>query len=516
MVFLHSQNRTVPDSGHVVSVVSGGTATNSLVSVFDSLQGVKQVSFILPISDNGGSSAEILRVFGGPAIGDIRSRITKLTCLKDKESKQKQEDSQLGEFFSYRLSIDRQKAVAEWDLILYGQHQVCSLLVNRGLRLYILFLFVFLNREIVVRNRDFNFQNASIGNLFMVSLRLFYGFDINQCADFFVRLVGIDSKFSVIPSINAKEERYNIAALLENGIMIKGQSQISHPSPTVCAGPRLTTPSDIDLSALELNQPQLIFQKDHTEPLPSPIRKIYYMSRQYEEFQPAPFSEAQTALAKSKVVVYSIGSLMTSILPVLILKGTAEAILDCHCINGKCTKKKVLMLNGNTERETGDMNGLDIILKIIEGLLYSLGLNSDEETEYLNMDYFEHIADEALEDKGIDIESTSLKVSLGKLLVIQRDRFTQGEMNLKFTDFVTDLFFLDHSNIDINRDVVEKVLGIKCSMVKANLDKPKPKHKEGDAERECLKPDTVPHKLILHYKYNLQDFGDKLNELLSQ
>lgn len=28
---------------------------------------------IIPISDNGGSTSELIRVFGGPGIGDVRS-----------------------------------------------------------------------------------------------------------------------------------------------------------------------------------------------------------------------------------------------------------------------------------------------------------------------------------------------------------------------------------------------------------------------------------------------------------
>ncbi len=30
---------------------------------------------IIPISDNGGSSSELIRVFGGPGIGDVRSEL---------------------------------------------------------------------------------------------------------------------------------------------------------------------------------------------------------------------------------------------------------------------------------------------------------------------------------------------------------------------------------------------------------------------------------------------------------
>ena len=58
-----------------IAVFSGGTAANSLVDVFNEVTQNRNssLSYILPISDNGGSSSELIRVFGGPGIGDIRS-----------------------------------------------------------------------------------------------------------------------------------------------------------------------------------------------------------------------------------------------------------------------------------------------------------------------------------------------------------------------------------------------------------------------------------------------------------
>lgn len=58
-----------------VVVFSGGSAANSLVDVFNEVTQKRKssLSYILPISDNGGSSSELIRVFGGPGIGDIRS-----------------------------------------------------------------------------------------------------------------------------------------------------------------------------------------------------------------------------------------------------------------------------------------------------------------------------------------------------------------------------------------------------------------------------------------------------------
>jgi 2-phospho-L-lactate transferase/gluconeogenesis factor (CofD/UPF0052 family) len=58
-----------------IVVISGGSAANNLVEVFDALRESKNclLSYIIPISDNGGSSSELIRIFGGPGIGDVRS-----------------------------------------------------------------------------------------------------------------------------------------------------------------------------------------------------------------------------------------------------------------------------------------------------------------------------------------------------------------------------------------------------------------------------------------------------------
>lgn len=45
-------------------VISGGSGGNSICSAFS------DVCFVLPVSDDGGSSSEIIRVLGGPSIGE--------------------------------------------------------------------------------------------------------------------------------------------------------------------------------------------------------------------------------------------------------------------------------------------------------------------------------------------------------------------------------------------------------------------------------------------------------------
>ena len=70
-----------PNRGLVV--FSGGSAANSLVDVFNSVRKSKDcsLSYIIPISDNGGSSSELIRFFGGPGIGDVRSESSKGSTL---------------------------------------------------------------------------------------------------------------------------------------------------------------------------------------------------------------------------------------------------------------------------------------------------------------------------------------------------------------------------------------------------------------------------------------------------
>lgn len=53
-----------------IVVFGGGTATNSLVDVFENIRESRNcsLSYVIPISDNGGSSSELIRVFGGPGV----------------------------------------------------------------------------------------------------------------------------------------------------------------------------------------------------------------------------------------------------------------------------------------------------------------------------------------------------------------------------------------------------------------------------------------------------------------
>ncbi|XWS12535.1 hypothetical protein CRYUN_Cryun37aG0097500 [Craigia yunnanensis] len=70
----HCSSNPRPSQPYLSSqmVVLGGTAFNGVVEELKKL--TVRVAHVLPVSDDGGSTAEIVRVLSGPAVGDIRSR----------------------------------------------------------------------------------------------------------------------------------------------------------------------------------------------------------------------------------------------------------------------------------------------------------------------------------------------------------------------------------------------------------------------------------------------------------
>ncbi|WEJ94055.1 hypothetical protein PSN45_001533 [Yamadazyma tenuis] len=410
-----------------VAIISGGTATNALVPHFRAM--ASHVSYILPISDNGGSTSELIRVIGGPAIGDIRSRLTRLIPENQKA---------LRRLLGFRLSEDPVVAKAEWNDLVDGSHELWRDIEPARREIFRAFI-IHVNVELLKRSKhqsavkttkkQFRYELASIGNLFLTGARLFIG-SLDSAVELFSRLSGIDPDVEVLPCINTNFS-YHISALLQNGLIITGQSQISHPSedqtpdnyPPPISKTRPSTPSfegeplgdyfggrvsvDTPISNItavnhslttgdqieqgsdfseisddeetgsvpqythpELKKSQLHFSKsDGLTPLLSPIERIFYVSPYGEEIRPTAHHKVCTTLSNADVVIYSIGSLMTSIVPVVVLKGVGKAIAS-ELTNGG-TKKRILLLNGCSDRETHGMEASDYIRVIVESASYS-------------------------------------------------------------------------------------------------------------------------------------------------
>lgn len=87
------------------------------------------------------------------------------------------------------------------------------------------------------------------------------------------------------------------------------------------------------------------FSKDDEEDLPARIERVWYINPYGHEIWPVANAKVLSAIEASDAVVYSIGSLYTSIIPSLILRGVGVAI-------GR-VRTKVLILNAKVDRETG-------------------------------------------------------------------------------------------------------------------------------------------------------------------
>jgi len=99
------------------------------------------------------------------------------------------------------------------------------------------------------------------------------------------------------------------------------------------------------------------------ECLPSRITKLYYINGYGMEIHPSPNPEFLSNLASRKILVYSCGSLWTSIIPCLALRGIAGGIARSLTL-----RTKVLLLNSENDRETEGYTASDYIRAIVRTL----------------------------------------------------------------------------------------------------------------------------------------------------
>ncbi|KAI1109587.1 UPF0052 domain protein [Nemania sp. NC0429] len=397
-----------------IVVFGGGTATNSLVDVFESLRESRNcaLQYIIPISDNGGSSSELIRVFGGPGIGDVRSRLVRLIPPSETDA----ERASLKSLFNHRLASDPLAARSEWLGIVEGRHALWADISSEKREL-IRSIFNHTNMEIVKRARPssvFNFTRASIGNLFLTGARLFTG-SLESAIYLLSTICAIPATVATLPAINSNFT-HHISAGLEDGSQITGQNAISHPSaptslpdtgdtvammaetlspPPLALGPmapastsstRITaiaaTATDTSLalprrpkSAQEDRQTVLRETEAHdriedatlpgslpslrkqyitfskapafSNELPSRISRIWYINPYGHEIYPLANPKVVSSITHSSAVIYSIGSLYTSLVPSLILRGVGDAI------SSSAARRKILILNSTLDRETG-------------------------------------------------------------------------------------------------------------------------------------------------------------------
>ncbi|KAK8091048.1 hypothetical protein PG994_000553 [Apiospora phragmitis] len=346
--------------GKGVVIFGGGTATNSLVDIFNDLRESRActLSYVIPISDNGGSSSELIRVFGGPGIGDIRSRLVRLIPAGPEGNADLAATKAL---FNYRLSSEANAARAEWLDVVEGRHEIWTGVSSEKKELIRPF-FNHVNMEIVKRARPsstFNFGRAAVGNLFLTGARIFLG-SLESA-------IYLLSQF--LPAINTSFT-HHISAGLADKTIITGQNAISHPSaptslPDIAAA---AATQDVASQQIEDTDQYIEFSKSSSEEdLSSRIERVWYINPYGHEIRPRANPKVLDAVAGAGAVIYSVGSLYTSLVPSLILRGVGR-----RRRGGPAGVVKVLILNSSLDRETGPsadpFSAADFVRAIVRAL----------------------------------------------------------------------------------------------------------------------------------------------------
>jgi len=281
--------------------------------------------------------------------------------------------------FNHRLPAEAAAASHEWQSIVDGTSDLWKCIAPAKKELIRSF-FNLLNLEILKRARPpsttFDFTSASVGNLFLTGARLFSG-SFESAIYLLGSICGVQSdSVRVIPAINSNFS-HHISATLADGSIIVGQNSISHPSEVTALQPgrgsRSRRPSllladgddleETDSSDMSdavsyeedhlpgslamLRNKNISFSKTKNEDLPSRIDRIWYINPYGQEISPAANPRVLEALSDAQAIIYSIGSLYTSIIPAIILRGVGKSIMTSPA------RHKILILNGSLDRETG-------------------------------------------------------------------------------------------------------------------------------------------------------------------
>ncbi|KAG5517025.1 hypothetical protein RHGRI_037690 [Rhododendron griersonianum] len=299
----------------------GGTAFNGVVEELKKL--TTWVAHVLPVSDDGGSTAEIVRVLGGPAVGDIRSRCLRLSDQSTAEA------LAVRSLLGHRLPLDAQEAKSECIGIIWT---VTVLLVFACLK----------QNPVLDKCLTWEAIKISVCRSFVVPMnhfvsamegaRIFFQ-SLDAAIFLFSRVSDIPAESVVLPVISTND-RLTLGCELWDGTVIRGQNEISHPS---------------NGSMEPINK-----VSSSTPALPSRIKRVFYMSSEgsnlLHEVFPSVNPTVLDQLSTVDCVIYAMGSLFTSICPSL-----------------------VLLLNGTDDRETCGFSASCFVTAITDALNRTYG-----------------------------------------------------------------------------------------------------------------------------------------------
>jgi len=308
----------------------------------------------------------------------VRSRLVRLIPENDDP-----ETTATRRFFNHRLPKVYKDARSEWLELVEGTHTLWEDISSPKKELIRSYLNRF-NLEVIKRGRPssrFDYSGASIGNLFLTGTRLFTG-SFEAAIYQLSTICSVPPKISVLPALNTNFS-HHIAVVLANGAVIAGQNDISHPGESAAALPSMRVISNVEEHDLvedanlpgslpALRKPAISFSKEEEEELPARIERLYYINPYGEEIRITANPRIVEAIGNCDTVIYSIGSLWTSLIPSIVLRGVGAAIAS------PAIRNKIFILNGTIDRETGPstdpLTALDFVAAIARACSQSQGL----------------------------------------------------------------------------------------------------------------------------------------------
>ncbi len=324
-----------PDAGSRILFFSGGTALAPVAAELS--RHTRNAVHVITTFDSGGSSAELRRAFGMPAVGDIRARIM---ALADRSL---EGNPEIVALLGYRLpkDADPEALSAELASLASGEHPLVAVIPDPMHEVITQHLSAFR----ALMPADMDLAGASIGNLVLTSGYLSLDRQLEPVVRVFSGMV--QARGVVLPVADACA---HLCVELENGEVIVGQHRFTGKT----AGPVTSPILDMWLTS-SLDDPAPVSVPVHPR-LPAIIRG-------------------------ADLICYPVGSFFSSVMANLLPDGVSRAIREASC-------PKVFIPNLGTDPELFGLSVQDQVAYLLrlggsgEGRLLDWLLVDEDESRY--------------------------------------------------------------------------------------------------------------------------------------
>lgn len=276
-----SRSLRAPELGPRILFLSGGSALRSLCRVLK--QYTHNSEHLITAFDSGGSSAQLRRAFGMPAIGDLRNRIV---ALADESVRG---NPQIYRLFTHRLANDAPPTdlARELERLVSGAAPLVAAIPEPMRRIVQTHLRLFAEQM----PADFDLRGANLGNLLLAGGYLSQSRDLESVLFLFSKLLEVRGMVRCIV-----DDDLHLCAELADGTRVVGQHRLTGKE---------------------------------VAPIQSMIRELYLVDR-LDAPQRASTSideKVRRSIEAADMICYPMGSFYSSVVANLLPKGVGRAIV---------------------------------------------------------------------------------------------------------------------------------------------------------------------------------------------